>query len=150
MENILTFLVKAKRETYANNTGQTDSSRLQSYDLQFAEGKYMYRDSYVGTHSFSGQEIVWYDKEPVWSMNYYGDVLDHKFKSSFLKSALMNPSEKLPYRGPRLLRKEAYTYVMDVSGDFDKFSGTEKIYFEDLLVYELFFHGGKIIDKHFD
>lgn len=144
------FLVNAKQQTYANNTGQTNSSRIQSYDSEYVDGDFVYRDSYVGTHLFSGQEIVWYKKEPVWSMNYYGEVLNDSFKSVFLKAALMNPSEELPYRGASIYKEADYTYIMDVSGTFDKFLGMEKIFFQDKLVYELSFHGGKIIDKHFD
>ena len=150
MNTIKQFLVNAKKNTYANNTGQTSSSRPGSYDLQYSEGDLVYLDSYLGTHSFSGQEIIWYRKEPIWSMNYYGDVLNSNFKSSFLKSALMFPSVASPYRGKSFYREGDYTYVMDVIGHFEKFSGSEKIFSKDLLTYELFFHGGKIVDKHFD
>ncbi len=83
-------------------------------------------------------------------MNYYGDVLNPDFKSSFLKSALMSPSIELPYRGKLLFKQDDYTYTMNVNGNFDKFSGVEQVFFHDKLTYELFFHGGKIIDKHFD
>lgn len=150
MKNIKQFLVDAKQNTYANNTGQTSSSRPNSYDLKYCEGDFIYLDSYLGTHSFSGQEIIWYKNEPVWSMNYYGDVLNTDFKSSFLKTALMFPSQELPYRGKEFYRQGDYTYIMEVDGEFHKFSGSEKIFFKELLTYELFFHGGKIIDKHFD
>lgn len=150
MDKIKQFLVDAKKNTYANNTGKTSSSRQNSYDLKYCEGDFVYLDSYLGTHSFSGQEIVWYRNEPVWSMNYYGDVLNADFKSSFLKAALMFPSLELPYRGEKFYRQDDYTYIMEVDGEFTKFSGFEKIFFKDQLTYELFFHGGKIIDKHFD
>ncbi|MFD2387357.1 DUF5680 domain-containing protein [Enterococcus rivorum] len=83
-------------------------------------------------------------------MNYYGQVIDNNFKNSFLKEALMHPSFDLPYRGREIYVKEDYTYKMDVSGDFSCFKGSEKIYFKNILTYALSFHGGKIIDKHFD
>lgn len=149
MEDLKQFLIEAKQNTYANSTGQTTNSRLSSHDLQYVQGDYVYLDSYVGTHSFSGQEIVWLKNIPVWSMNYYGDVLSGKFKSSFLKEALMLPTVEFPYRGKPLYREEEYTYIMDVTGNFNKFSGVEKIFFKDELTYELFFHGGKIIDENF-
>lgn len=149
MEAIKPFLVRAKQHTYANSTGKTSSSRLNSYDLEYEEDDFIYRDSYFGNLSFSGQEIVWYKNEPVWSMNYYGDVLSPKFNSSFLKSALMFPTIDLPYRGQTFYREDDYTYIMETTGNFNKFSGSEKIFFKDLLTYELFFHGGKIIDKNF-
>lgn len=83
--------------------------------------------------------MIWYQDEPVWSMNYYGDVLNAEFKSSFLKEAVMYPSIELPYRGKKFYRKDDYTYLMEVNGNFNKFSGVEKIFFEDSLTYELFF-----------
>lgn len=54
MNNIKQFLIDEKK-TYANNTGQTDSSPLRSYDLKQSDGDYIYVDSQLGTHSFSGQ-----------------------------------------------------------------------------------------------
>lgn len=150
MDTIKQFLVNAKQNTYANNMGQADSSRPNSYDLKYCDGDFIYVDSYLGTHSFSGQEIIWSKNEPVWSMNYYGDVLNTDFNSSFLKAALMFPSLELPYRGKSFYRQDDYTYIMEVIGAFNKFSGSEKIFFKDLLTYELFSHGGKIIDNHFD
>ncbi|MFD1902695.1 DUF5680 domain-containing protein [Enterococcus termitis] len=94
--------------------------------MKYFQGDFVYLDSYVGTHSFSGQEIIWYNSKPVWSMNYYGDVLSSDFKSSFLKSALMFPSLELPCRGKTFYRQDDYTYIMEVDGEFNKFSGSEK------------------------
>lgn len=146
MDELKQFLVDAKKNTYANSSGKINSSRFKSYDLQYIDGDYVYLDSYFGTQSFSGQEIVWYKDEPVWSMNYYGDALSKEFKTSFLKEALMFPSIELPYRGQRFFQKDKFTYIMEVCGEFEKFTGSEKVFFEEKLTYELFFHGGKIID----
>ncbi|WP_228462036.1 DUF5680 domain-containing protein [Lactococcus hodotermopsidis] len=41
-------------------------------------------------------------------------------------------------------------YIMTVTGEFDWFSGNEKIFYKTELIYELLFHGGLIVDKHFD
>ncbi len=35
-----------------------------------------YHDSYVGEADFLGQELVYRDRRPVWSMAYYGYLLD--------------------------------------------------------------------------
>ncbi|MFD1902587.1 DUF5680 domain-containing protein [Enterococcus termitis] len=106
-------------------------------------------DSYVGTHSFSGQEIIWYNSKPVWSMNYYGDVLSSDFKSSFLKSALMFPSLELPCRGKHSIVRMITHILWKLMVSSISFR-VQKNLFKDLLTYELFFHGGKIIDNHFD
>lgn len=72
-------------------------------------------------------------------MNYYGDVLNPDFKSSFLKSALMSPSIELPYRGKLLFKQDDYTYTMNVNGNFDKFSGVEQVFFTINLLMNSFF-----------
>lgn len=39
-KDIVEFLIKAKKATYAGSSGKTDSSRLNSHDLKFSEGSY--------------------------------------------------------------------------------------------------------------
>lgn len=153
MENIkiIEFLLEAKRNTYAASQGKMDSSRPNSYDLSFEKGRLKYIDSYLGTHLFTGEEAIWEDECPIWAMNYSGRVLDEaNFSSRFLKEALMHPNEEYPYRGLPLFKQGEYTYLMEVQGDFSWFTGRELIFKHSLLVYELNFHGGKVLDKHFD
>ena len=65
------FLVKAKKATYANKTNKVNSSRKESHDYSYQENNYTYLDSFFGAENFSGQEIVYKDGKPCWSMNYY-------------------------------------------------------------------------------
>lgn len=104
-QDIIKFLLEAKKNTYAANTGQITSSRPASYDLSYEEGEYLYIDSYLGTHLFSGQEAVFKSGCPVWAMNYSGRVLSDNFQSKFLKNALMHPTQNFPYRGPKFFKK---------------------------------------------
>lgn len=99
---------------------------------------------------FSGEEAVWEAGNPIWAMNYSGRVISENFSSKHLKAALMHPTAEFPYRGQPIYHEGDYTYVMDVQGDFDWFSGKEMIYYKAELVYDLLFHGGKVLDKHFD
>lgn len=148
---IIEFLLEAKKNTYSIGGGKTKSSRPNSYDYEFSKDNYKYIDSYLGTHLFSGQEAVWYNNKPIWSMNYCGRVLDQeKFSGSFLKKALMNPSYDNPFRGQPIFTEGEYTYKMEYTGSFEWYVGSEKIYFKDELVYELNFHGGYILDKTID
>ncbi|MDR2977046.1 MAG: DUF5680 domain-containing protein [Streptococcaceae bacterium] len=150
MDKYIDFLLKAKKNTYANNSGQILSSRPSSYDQWYEEGDLTYIDSYLGTHLFTGEEAIWEANNPVWAMNYTGRVLSDNFSSKVFKRALMHPTAEYPYRGQPIYREEDYTYVMDVQGEFDWFAGKESMYYKEELVYELLFHGGKVIDKHFD
>jgi transcriptional regulator with XRE-family HTH domain len=141
---ILAFLCRAKRVTYAGHGHEVTSSRPGSHDLAYEEGRFLYYDSYLGGELFTGEEAVWEDGVPFWSMNYAGRVLAERFSGDFLKEALFQVSEDLPYRGPSLFQKGDFTYHCRVEGVFGWFHGTEEIYYRGALVYDLLFHGGAI------
>ena len=90
------FLLEAKRNTYASKKNEVESSRDGSIDYEYVKGDYRYRDSYVGSSYFSGQEIVWYKNKPYWSMNYIGRVFDDSFSGDFLKKVLKEATEDMP------------------------------------------------------
>lgn len=139
------FLVQAKKNTYASGNNYTDASRTKSKDLLYTADNYRYLDSYFGTSDFSGEEIVYHEEVPVWSMNYVGRVLDERFNPEVLKQALQHVDESMPYRGPRIFVMNEYTYICDYNGDIDWFTGEEKIVYKQKVVYELRFHGGKVV-----
>ncbi len=141
---IIEFLIKAKKATYAGYGSETTPSRLNSHDLEFREGELYYLDTYLGGSNFAGEEAVWEKNLPIWSMNYCGRILAPGFDGDFLKEALTHVSSELPYRGPASYQKEQLIYNCSIEGDFDWFNGYEAIYYEELKVYECYFHGGKI------
>lgn len=143
-EEIINFLVEAKQKTYANfNAGKIQPSRPASTDLAYEKGDFKYLDTYVGSSHFSGSEVVYYQEAPVWSMNYIGRLLSGQL-GDFLTEMLARVSEAMPYRGPEFYRDGKYVYVNSVSGEFDWFTGAEKIYYEDELIYELVYYGGAV------
>lgn len=141
-KELLEFIVEAKRNTYADKNNQVESSRIGSIDFEYTKEKYKYRDSYVGSKFFSGQEIVWIEDVPIWSMNYVGKVTGEPFSGDFLKEALKNNSIDMPYRGPKLYEQGDYTYLCNVEGDPDWFEGRELIFYKNKQIYELKFNGG--------
>ena len=144
---ILDFIVEAKKNTYACadsfNAARVASSRLRSKDLAYEAGDFKYWDTYVGGSYFSGTEVVWHKEVPVWSMNYAGRLLSGQL-DNFLMDALAQVNVEMPYRGPVFYRDGKYTYVNSVSGKLDWFQGAEKIYYDDEMIYELFYHGGMV------
>ena len=108
------FLVKAKKATYANKTNKVNSSRKESHDYSYQENNYTYLDSFFGAENFSGQEIVYKDEKPCWSMNYYGRVIEENFNGDFLKEALLQVDEELPFRGPLFYQKGDYLYLLRI------------------------------------
>ena len=117
------FLVKAKKATYANKTNKVNSSRKESHDYSYQENNYTYLDSFFGAENFSGQEIVYKDEKPCWSMNYYGRVIEENFNGDFLKEG-------------------EYLYLLRIQGKIDFFQGVEEIYYQTYKVYEGFIQGG--------
>ena len=75
-EQLNTFIVRAKAATYVGGGAKSLSYRPGSHDLQFHEGAFSYLDSYFGGSDFLGQEVVYYEGQPVWVMNYYGRILE--------------------------------------------------------------------------
>ncbi len=143
-DSLVCFIVKAKRETYASKKGKVDSLRSGSQDYIFRDGEYTYYDSFFGSSFFSGQEVVYKKDQTIWSMNYYGRVLDDRFSGDFLKEALLQANNEYPYRGIELYKKGEYTYIMAVDGDINSFNGDEKIYYRSDKIYECLFHGGML------
>ncbi len=141
-EELIDFLCRAKKVTYAGKGAETVSSRPESHDLQYNEGEYKYIDSYLGGEKFSGEEAVWYHGTPHWCMNYTGRVLMDSFSGDFLKEAMLLVPKELPYRGPILYQKGDYIYHCNVTGKFEWFQGYEEIFCEKQKVYECYFHGG--------
>lgn len=142
-ESIIEFLCRAKRSTYASgNAKESIPCRNKSHDFEYIEGNLRYLDSYLGSCNFSGEEVVWEEDIPIWSMNYIGRVLNKEFSGDFLKEALSNVPVEYPYRGPLEYKKDEFLYKCSVEGNVNWFNGQEEIYKDNIKVYECNFHGG--------
>jgi hypothetical protein len=122
-QNIINFLIKAKKAAYAGKGAQIESSRPNSHDLQYSEGKLIYIDTYIGGSKFAGEEALWNENKPFWSMNYIGRVIGDNFFGDFLKEALLNVPEEYSFRGPLQFENGDYSYCCKINGDFHWFNG---------------------------
>ena len=143
-KRIIDFLIKAKKKTYAGKGAECASSRVKSHDLVYRENDLMYYDTYLGGEKFAGEEALWINDVPVWSMNYVGRVTGENFSGDFLKEALLNVPFEKPFRGPENYANGGYEYKCSIDGDFDWFHGREAISFDGKEIYECYFHGGMI------
>ncbi len=144
-QELIDFLMRAKRVTYAGSGAKSASSRPASHDLTYCEGNLCYIDTYLGDHRFAGQEALWRDGVPIWAMNYSGRVIGDGFSGDFLKECLLLVPPDMPFRGPAVHRSAAYEYRCEVEGDTDWFVGRESIAKDDVVVFECLFHGGCIL-----
>lgn len=143
-QDIRLFLVRAKNSTYITGNNSVLSSKPNSFDYRYSEGDYTYMDTYLGNERFAGEEAVWKKDNPIYAMNYYGQILNSNFNFDFLKEALSRVSLEMPYRGEEFYQNGDYMYHCQVNGDFDCFYGVEKIYCKQDKVYLCMFHGGSI------
>lgn len=145
MNELIDFLILAKKNTYAGKKNEATSCRPNSHDFSFADDNgYSYYDTYLGGECFTGEEAVWHHQVPVWSMNYAGRIIGEHFNGDFLKEALMAVPRELPFRGPELYTKGDYFYHCNVTGVFSWFQGYEEIFYLDDKIYECYFHGSTL------
>lgn len=143
-EAAVDFLLRAKKSSYAGHGAESEPCRPGSHDLQYAEAPFLYIDTYLGGEKFSGQEAIWQDDKPLWTMNYIGRILAEGFDGEFLKEVLSLVPKEYPYRGPFVHRNGDFSYHCIVEGEFAWFRGYEEIYLGDTRVYECRFHGGLV------
>ncbi|MGA3136858.1 MAG: DUF5680 domain-containing protein [Terracidiphilus sp.] len=148
---LVKFLVKAKKSTYASQGDAATVKRVLlpgTHQLEFSDGPFFYRDIYVGSTTFAGQEIVYYAGKPIWSMSYAGDIPQEVAKEDveglvkLLHKALMNVPESNPYRGPSEIKDGAYQYSNHAGGSFGSFFGEEEICRDGTVLYKLHYEGG--------
>ena len=152
MNRIEKFLIEAKKQTYANESiEKVKSTRQNSKDYEYKKENMIYHDTYFGGTNFIGEEVIYIDNEVYWAINYYGVTLDESLgeeaMDNALRPALMNVGKDkkvLPVRGPKEFINGEYKYTLDITGNINYFSGIERIYKNDKLIYELKCNGGLI------
>lgn len=141
------FIVAAKKATYASQDDDFSLPPLmpESKYLVFDQPPFSYSDTYFGMNRFAGQEIVYYQSLPVWSMCYMGGGISTENISHiyvFLRKALRAVPLCSPFRGGDSLYEDGLHYVNHFSGNIQLFRGEECIYQNKSLVYRLNYLGG--------
>lgn len=146
-----TFIVRAKANSYVGNAPKSLSYRPASHDIQFHDGAFSYIDSYFGGTDFIGQEVVYYEQQPIWAMNYYGQILQANLIDAAQAGQIIKQSLSLLYQQSRFLggfehTVDDYIYTDTSTGTIASFTGVEWITRQNQRVYELVYHGGLIKD----
>ena len=147
-KSLLEFIAKAHRNTYAapeniKSRHRCETPILEGHkDYEFVEGDWGYHDSYAGTSWAPGHEVVFFKGEPVWSMSYQGQTVSEypeRFINEvfyFLKMALRETSDDMPFRGPSKFRTGDFKYRFVIEcGDYRYFKGRESIIYKDEEVF---------------
>ncbi|OIX91969.1 hypothetical protein BFS14_22245 [Serratia fonticola] len=141
------FIVAAKKATYASQDDNFSQRPLLpgSKYLTFEKPPFFYCDTYFGMSNFAGQEVVYYQDIPIWSMCYRGGVISAENTHNiyvFLRKALMSVPLFAPFRGIPFLCEGELQYLNKYVGDIENFSGEEYINQNADLVYRLTYIGG--------
>lgn len=153
-ESILDFLVEAKRQTYAAQSDDASVTPLLkgSRQLEYRNGSLFYQDIYFGVAYFVGQETIYNEEQPYWSMSYAGGVEKSVTESdeirsiyAFLRAALRRVSADHIFRGPSEFKDDDFEYKNVFEGDFNAFYGTEVITRNSQVVYTLHYSGGTVL-----
>jgi hypothetical protein len=145
------FIVRAKSVSYVGDGQPAPSCRSGSHDLEFSDGDWFYLDSYFGGRDFIGEEVVYYNERPVWAMNYYGHILRPDLITPAQAGQVIKASLSKMYLEARFLggfeyQHEGFTYTDTSEGEGTSFRGREFISRLEETAYELFYHGGLILD----
>lgn len=157
LKKLANFLVKAKTQTYAStNSKEINPERPLHKELDFSEGEFYYRDSYVGFFQAPGMEEVRDKKgKTIWTMAYSGGMNKEYQKNinfaletfEFLKKVLGKVKEDSPFRGPKSFKEGEWKYINKIEGDIERFFGKEKIFFKGKEVFSQEYIGGTVLEK---
>lgn len=144
-EELKKFIAEARRNTYAGEEKPIKKALLNgSCQLEYKKGEYFYRDIYfTGKDNFIGQEVVYFNDKPIWSMVYCGSSEPSKV-SNFLKKSLLSLAEKCRFNEKCEFEESNFRYENKGQGTLEQFGGEEQIFIKEKRVYKLNYHGGLI------
>lgn len=150
------FFEKASGATYAGDGAEVPAERPGFRELEFIEGDWHYRDSYCGHFQSWGQEVVRHKGKVFWTQSYgggmepkyFGDFEMDKATFAFLKKTMLaKVTGSFCPRGPPELIDGDWKYASTLTGDIQKYKGSETIYFKGEKVFTHDFFGGLAVDK---
>jgi Domain of unknown function (DUF5680) len=143
------LIVRAKIATYVAHGPKAESSRPGAYDLVYEEGLWSYRDSFFGDTDFVGQEVIWFEGKPVWSMCYCGYITRDDLIDSHRAGQTVKAARTEMYREGRFLGAHEWhgphgVYRHSSDGGYRRFTGAEDILVGGAVAYHLDYFGGSI------
>ena len=147
IQDVISFLFYAKPSAYANENAMYIKTDLNTKKIEISKENLLFIDEYVGENPFSGVETLFYRRQAVWQMHYYGKVegysnLDEVY--GFLKKALRKMDKSLPIRGPKRFHDNEWKYMLHIEGNIEEFKGEEYIFKDGKKIYKCHIVGGVI------
>jgi hypothetical protein len=148
VQDLKQFIVEANGVGFAarekNSTKENDGSMT----IRYERGEWKMVDNYVGGEPYAGMTKIFFQDKVVWSMVYYG-LVDKKvdgFKEvyGFLMKSLLKMPADYPYRGPSEFIEGEWKYNNEWNGEVEQFSGQEKIYLNNEMIFWTKYIGGVV------
>lgn len=140
------FLCQSRIQTYASGKKAEVIDGFKVYSIK--EGSFEYRDAYTDQHRyFQGQETIFEDGKPIWSMSYRGaaeEGTDVKAVFGFLQKILKEHSDKVRLPGNQKFADGDWEYRDNCKGTVAEFNGLEEIYSNGKLAHWMKYFGGEI------
>ena len=142
------FFIKARSKTYASGQGKVTPLLTGSYQYEYKEGKFLYRDIYnMGNGLFVGLETIYFEESPVLSVSYFGNFtkMSEEEVDKVLRKVLSEKADSVRLWNHVEWKSENFEYVCEGEvGSIDEFSGTEKLLKNGEQVYYFYYAGGFI------
>lgn len=152
IKDLKQFIVEANGKGYASGEKTTINETDGSKTIKYENGEWKMVDNYVGGEPYSGMTKIFFNNEVVWSMVYYGKVADeiNDFGEvyEFLKKVLLKMPADYPFRGPKEFIERNWKYINEWNGEVEEFSGEEKIYLNEKLVFWTKYLGGLVDERN--
>lgn len=154
IKNIIEILYKGRLNGFLSGKEPIRKEGIKYF--VYESSPYKYFDIYTGSIIDGGQEVIFYEDQPIWCLVHYGGIFRRKNVNiskevfHFLKKALLSGMKVNSLRGPRLYSESVYQYTFHIKGDFKFFKGVELIYrVEDKneLIYRKYIVGGILWTK---
>lgn len=146
MDELIDFLVKARRVTYAIPQGTPLEDGTE--EMVYNQGEWRYQNRYAGQNPYGGQEMIWHKGQVIWIKNYIAEVVSDSRTMAeiydFQREVLGQPDKEHLMRGPARYVSGQYSYTNSIKGDLHYFTGFEQIFYSREAVYRMTFHGGSI------
>jgi len=154
IKQLIEFLTKTQKFGYANKQAKKIKEKDKSKTIISKNGDWEFHDNYFGGEPYGGREVVFFKKQPVYMIVYYGfvdkSVKDFKKVYEFLKKALsIKKKNNLMRRGPLKYKLGDFTYTNKFKGEINNFSGEEFIYLKGKKIYKTTYAGG-LVDQRKD
>lgn len=147
------FIYEAKCDLYVNYIYSPLKPKSTSTKMYIRiSGDFQYKHQLFGDTTCVGEETVWYQGTPIWSMSYYGGINQKYYNIkiqtlAFLRQSLHNLDPNFPIRGPKKLVYEEYCYQNKLKGNIIAFTGIEKIMRNNRKVYLKNYTGGLLMNS---